>query len=191
MTRRPFAVLDRDGTIIVEQHYLSHPSGVQLLPGSAIGLRHMHRLGLGLVVITNQSAIGRGLIDHERLQEIHGTMLRLLEEEGVYLDGIYVCPHLPEENCSCRKPATKLLRVASRELGFEPRKSFVIGDKACDIELGKRVGATTFLVRSGYGEHSASEGGLGQDYTVDDLQEAATVIERILGQNFNDNGGET
>ena len=191
MTRRPFAVLDRDGTIIVEQHYLSDPSGVQLLPGSAIGLGHMHRLGLGLVVITNQSAIGRGLIDHKRLQEIHGTMLRLLEEEGVYLDGIYVCPHLPEKNCSCRKPGTKLLRVAGRELGFEPRRSFVIGDKACDIELGKRVRATTFLVRSGYGEHSASEGGLGQDYTVDDLQEAATVIERILGRNFNDHGGET
>jgi D-glycero-D-manno-heptose 1,7-bisphosphate phosphatase len=182
MNQRRFVVLDRDGTIIVERNYLTDPSEVELLPGSAEGLRHMRDLGLGLAVITNQSAVGRGFIDRVRLDQIHGRLRDLLRNEGVHLDGIYSCPHLPEDNCSCRKPAVGLLNLAANELSFEPKSTFVIGDKACDIELGKRVGATTFLVRTGYGEVSATQQDLGQDHVVEGLQEAATVIERILAE---------
>lgn len=181
MTRRRFVVLDRDGTIITERHYLSDPSEVELLPRAGIGLRHMRALGLGLVVITNQSAVGRRLIDWVRLGQIHEKMCDLLNEEGVHLDGLYACPHLPEDHCSCRKPAPGLLQVAARELRFEPQESFVIGDKACDIELGKQVGATTLLVRTGYGKLVSVNRELGEDYTVDDLHEAAWVIEGMLG----------
>ncbi len=183
MSQRRFVVLDRDGTIIIERHYLTDPSEVELLPGSADGLRHMRDLGLGLVVITNQSAVGRGFIDEGRLEQIHERMQHLLRNEGVYLDGIYSCPHLPEDNCSCRKPEIGLLSLAANELSFKPESTFVIGDKPCDIELGKRVGATTFLVRTGYGEEYATQQDLGQDYIVEGLQEAATLIERILAEN--------
>ena len=180
MMRPLFVVLDRDGTIIVERHYLRDPTEVELLPGAAIGLRHLRELGLGLAVITNQSAVGRGLIDRNRLERIHQRMRGLLKDEGVHLEGLYVCPHLAEERCSCRKPATGLLRLAALELGFEPRRTFVIGDKASDIEMGRRVDATTLLVRTGYGREYPADEGASPDYTVDDLQGAATIIEGIL-----------
>lgn len=180
MGERRFVVLDRDGTIIVERNYLIDPSQVELMPGSAAGLRHMRALGLGLVVITNQSAVGRGFINRMRLDEIHGRMCELLEEEGVHLDGLYFCPHLPEDDCFCRKPAVGLLNLAGKELGFMPKTAFVVGDKGCDVELGKRVGAITFLVRTGYGNQYAAQEGLGQDFTVHDLQEVAAIIGSIL-----------
>ena len=180
MTQRRFVVLDRDGTIIVEHNYLSDPSQVELLPGSAAGLKQMRDLGLGLIVITNQSAIGRGFIDRTRLDQIHERLGELLKREGIQLDRLYFCPHLPEDNCACRKPATGLLDLAANELGFEPRSCFVIGDKACDIELGRRVEATTILVRTGYGEQFEKDGDLQPNFTVSNLKEAAEVIKEIV-----------
>ncbi len=180
MAKRRFVVLDRDGTVIFDRHYLSDPSEVQLLPGSAAGLRSMRELGLGLVVITNQSAIGRGIINKAQLDLIHKRVDELLEREGVFLDGIYFCPHLPEEECDCRKPAPALLRSAAQELNFDPSQSFVIGDKVCDIELGRRVGATTILVRTGYGEQFEKGENTQPDFTVNDLKEAAEVMKEIV-----------
>lgn len=180
MTQRRFVLLDRDGTIIVERHYLSDPCQVELIPGVAHGLRQLSEMGLGLVVITNQSAIGRGLFSRERLHSIHRRLRELLEAEGVYLNGIYSCPHIPEDNCCCRKPQPGLVELAAQELGFDPQASFVIGDKACDIELGQQVGATTFLVRTGYGAQVAADGLVTPDYVVDNLQDAAQVIQSLL-----------
>lgn len=180
MTRRRFVLLDRDGTIIVERHYLSNPSGVELTPGAARGLRQLREMGLGLAVITNQSAIGRGFFDEARLELIHRRLCKLLAAEGVYLDGIYFCPHTPDDGCSCRKPKTGLVEMAAQELDFDPQDCFVVGDNACDIELGQRVGATTFLVRTGYGAQVTAEGAANPDYVVDDLRDVAQVIERLL-----------
>ena len=182
MTKGRFVILDRDGTIIVERNYLSDPAEVELLPGAANGLRRMRKLGLGLVVITNQSAIGRGLLDTARLSQIHERMCELLKEEGVFLNGVYFCPHLPEEACNCRKPGTALVELAGRELGFYARKSYVIGDKECDIAMGKRVGAATFLVLTGYGKDTLSNEIERPDFVVEDLDEAATIIERRLAE---------
>jgi D-glycero-D-manno-heptose 1,7-bisphosphate phosphatase len=180
MAQRRFAVLDRDGTIIVERGYLSDPEQVELIPGAANGLRQLSKMGLGLVVITNQSGISRGLFDQERLDLIHRLLHELLDAEGVYLDGIYFCPHLPEANCPCRKPEPGLLELAAKELDFDPQASFVIGDKACDIGLGRRVGATTFLVRTGCGAKPGLDPMVIPDYIVDDLWGAAQVIWRLL-----------
>ena len=180
MTRRRFAVLDRDGTIIVERHYLSDPRQVELIHGAASGLREMSEMGLGLVVITNQSAIDRGFFDEARLDLIHQRLRELLDVEGVRLDGIYVCPHTPEDDCPCRKPRPGLIELAAKQLGFDPQACFVIGDKACDIELGQWVGATTFLVRTGYGAQVAAETTVTADHLVDDLWEAAQVVQRLL-----------
>ena len=91
------------------------------------------------------------------MEEIHDRLRGLLAAEGVTIDGIYVCPHVPEDQCRCRKPLPTLLEQAARELGFEPRDCFAIGDKPSDIEMGRAVGATTVLVRTGYGaEHEAA-----------------------------------
>jgi histidinol-phosphate phosphatase family protein len=177
---RRFVVLDRDGTIIMERHYLSDPEDVELVPGGARGLRHLAELGLGLVVITNQSGIGRGYFDETCLGRVHQRMAALLEARGVRLDGIYFCPHAPEDDCQCRKPRRGLLELAAKEHGFEPRACFVVGDKACDIELGQQVGATTFLVSTGYGVRVAEDGKANPDYTVEGLAEAAQVIRGLL-----------
>lgn len=180
MGQRHFVVLDRDGTIIVERHYLSDPDEVKLEAGAGNGLRRLREMGLGLVVITNQSTIGSGLLDQARLDPIHQRLRKLLESEGIELEGIYYCPHLPETACLCRKPNAGLLELVTRELGFEPGESFVVGDKACDVELGRRVGATTFLVRTGYGARVAADGAASPDYVVDGLNEAARAIEGLL-----------
>jgi len=180
MKRRTFALLDRDGTIIVERNYLSDPVQVELLPGAASGLHRLRQLGLGLAVITNQSAIGRGYIDEPRLYKIHERFLGLLEEAAVFIDGIYFCPHLPEDNCECRKPGTGLINRAARELGFDLRDCYVIGDKECDIEMGRRVAATTLLVLTGYGKETIAKGISRPDFVARDLNEAAGIIERLI-----------
>ena len=180
VTQRRFVVLDRDGTIIVERQYLSDPRQVELIPGAASGLRRLNEMGLGLVVITNQSAVGRGFFDQLRLDLIHQRLRELLNAEGVHLDGVYICPHTPEDDCPCRKPRPGLLELAAKELDFDPRACFVIGDKACDVELGQRVGATTFLVRTGYGAQVAAETTVSADYVVDAVWDAAQVIKRLL-----------
>ena len=180
MTQQRFVVLDRDGTIIVERHYLSDPQHVELIPGATCGLRQMREMGLGLIVITNQSAIGRGFFNHSRLDFIHQRFRELLEKEGLSLDAIYYCPHTPEDDCSCRKPKPGLIELAANEMNFNPKSCFVIGDKECDIELGQRVGATTFLVRTGYSAQMAIDTTNIADYVVDDLCAAAEVIRSLI-----------
>jgi D-glycero-D-manno-heptose 1,7-bisphosphate phosphatase len=175
-----FVLLDRDGTIIKERHYLSDPQQVELLAGAASGLRQMQEMGLGAIVVTNQSGIGRGFFDEKRLWEIHQRMLELLTAESVFLEDIYFCPHTPADNCSCRKPLSGLVEQAAEKYGFNPQDSFVIGDKPCDIELGQRVGAIAFLVRTGYGAEVAANQAVAPDYVVDDLLEAARIIERLI-----------
>ena len=180
VTQRRFVLLDRDGTVIVERHYLSDPCQVELIPGAASALRHLRKTGLGLAIITNQSPIGRGLFSEECLDLIHHRLLELLEAEGVYVDGIYYCPHLPEENCRCRKPQPGLVELAAEELHFDPQASFLVGDNACDIELGRRVGATTLLVRTGYGAQAVAAGAVTPDYVGNDLLDATHVIRHLL-----------
>lgn len=182
MTRRAFALSDRDGTIIVERNYLSNPVQVELLPGAASGLYRLRKLGLGLAVITNQSAVGRGYIDEAGLDKIHERFLELLGKAGVSVDGIYFCPHLPEDNCECRKPKTGLIDRAARELGFDLQDCYVIGDKDCDIEMGRRVGATTLLVLTGYGKETIAKGISQPDFVANDLDEVAGIIERLGSQ---------
>lgn len=180
MTPRRFVLLDRDGTITVERNYLSDPDHVELLPQVGAGLRCMAQMGLGLIVVTNQSGIARGYFDEGRLAEIHGRMNELLNVERVRLDGIYFCPHAPEENCGCRKPKPGMIEQAAKEFGFDPRQSVVIGDKPCDIDLGHAVGAKTLLVRTGYGAEVEANGQSTAHEVVDDLVAAAGRIEQLL-----------
>ena len=168
-------LLDRDGTLIVEKNYLRDPSDVELIPGAPAALRQLRCLGLSIVLVSNQSGIARGFLDDQTLCQIHERLRVLLADADVALDAIYYCPHLPELGCACRKPEPGMVERAARDLGFDPRNAFVIGDKACDMELGSGVGATTLLVRTGYGQQTSSAG-VQADYVMQDLSEAAAVI---------------
>ena len=180
MSRRRFVLLDRDGTVIVERHYLSDPEQIELIPGATDALRRLSARGLGLVLVTNQSGIGRGFFDEARLAEIHQRLTALLRAEGVRLDGIYVCPHHPDQACACRKPRTELALRAAAELGFDAAACFVVGDTASDVQLGRALGATTLLVRTGHGAAALANGAPGADYVVADLAAAADRIEALL-----------
>jgi D-glycero-D-manno-heptose 1,7-bisphosphate phosphatase len=162
-------ILDRDGTIVVDRNYLSDPVGLELLPGAAEGLRSLREQGYRLVVITNQSGVGRGLFSLERLAAMNKRLEQMVHENGGLLERIYFCPHRPEDRCLCRKPRPKLLLDAASELGFTPQKAVVIGDKASDVEFGRNVGATTMLLGS-TGE---------ADYLVRDLAQAASILKTL------------
>jgi D-glycero-alpha-D-manno-heptose 1-phosphate guanylyltransferase len=173
---KPALVLDRDGTIIEEREYLADSAGVKLIPGAGAALRELKKMGFSLVLITNQSGIARGFFSEAVLQEIHARLEQLLAEAGVRLDGIYICPHRPEDDCRCRKPKLGLMQQAASDLGFTLEHSIVIGDKASDVEMGRNAGAITFLVRTGYGAGVAAAQGSLADFVVDDLGAAARVI---------------
>jgi len=173
-----FVVLDRDGVIIEDRDHLVEAELVELLPGAASAIRELRDSGFGIVVATNQSVIGRGLLDEVGLAKIHDRMNALLSREDAAVHGIYFCQHVAEDGCTCRKPATGLIEQAAAAHGFDPTSSFVIGDKTSDIEFGKRAGATTILVRTGYGRAVEAEGRHGADYVADDLPAAVAIIVR-------------
>jgi histidinol-phosphate phosphatase family protein len=175
---RPFVVLDRDGTLIVERHHLSEPEGVALLPGVVEGLRSLRSAGFRLVVATNQAGVGRGYFQEARVAEVHARLVELLAREGVLLDGIFYCPHHPDAGCDCRKPATGLVRQAAAALGAGAAAAAVIGDKRSDIDLARALGTPAVLVTTGYGAQELATGSAEPDYVVDSLAEAAAVLHR-------------
>ncbi len=178
MTARRFVLIDRDGTINVEKHYLSDPDQLELYPGVAAAIRRLNRLDLGVAVVTNQSGIARGFFDLDRLEQIHTRLFALLEADGAVIDGIYICPHGPDEDCICRKPLPGMVEQAVAEHHFDPTRSFMIGDKEVDIDLGRAVGAVTFLVRTGHGPSWVA--GTKADHVVDDLPAAVKIIEGLV-----------
>ena len=175
-TRR-YVLLDRDGTLNVEKNYLSDPAELELLPGVAKGLKLLQSHGFGLVVLSNQSGIGRGILTTSAVDAIHARLRELLHRKGVRLDGIYYCPHSPQQKCICRKPSPGMIYRASEDLKFDPQESFVVGDKASDIEMGQRVKAKTILVLTGYGKEAAP-GAVKPDLVAEDFAEAAAMIIR-------------
>ena len=138
--------VDRDGTLNVNIDYLSDPAGYRLYPGAAEGLRLLREKGFLIVVVTNQSGIGRGIFDEPTLHRIHDKMKADLAKGEAGIDALYFCPHTPEQKCACRKPGTAMFEKAIREHGIDPKRSFVIGDMRMDVEAGKRIGARTAIV---------------------------------------------
>jgi D-glycero-D-manno-heptose 1,7-bisphosphate phosphatase len=164
-------VLDRDGTIIIDHGYLSDPERVEFLPGAAEALQALVREGYRLVVVTNQSGVGRGMFSVERMHAVNDKFKAMCAAIGAPLAGVYSCPHGPEEGCNCRKPRRGLMDQAAAELQFDPAQCVVIGDKLSDVEFGRGVGATTFLIRD------PSDGSpVAADHGVSGLGEAAALI---------------
>ena len=178
--------LDRDGTLNVEKGFLASQDGLEIFPGSASALKRLRQAGYRLVVVTNQPVIARGEASEEDVAAIHRRLGWELGKEGAYLDAIYICPHHPDRGfagerpefkivCACRKPGTAMVEQACRDLGLDARTSWMIGDQTVDMELARRAGLRSILVRTGFG---GSDGrcNVTPDYVTDDLSAAADLI---------------
>ena len=159
--------VDRDGTVVVDKAYLSTVDGIELLPRAGEALARLAADGFALVLATNQSGIGRGLFSRSIVAAQHERLATLLAPFGVVFADVAVCPHVPCDACSCRKPADGLLRTTAARLAIDLRASFMVGDKRSDVEAGRRAGCTTVFVG---GSCAAS------DHSAPDLWQAAAWI---------------
>ncbi len=175
---KPCLFIDRDGTLIEERNYLSDPEQVALIPGAAEAVRRAREAGWLVVVLTNQSGVGRGYFTLEDVAGVNRRVEEMLAQEGAGLDGIFVCPHSPEEDCPCRKPRPGLVEAAARQLPADLRRSWMVGDKPADLELARNAGLRGALVLTGYGATASAEAHGTAEFVAADLGEA---VRRILG----------
>jgi D-glycero-D-manno-heptose 1,7-bisphosphate phosphatase len=182
---KPAVFLDRDGTIVEEVGYLHRSEQLAIFPWTVDAIRALNRAGLPVIVVTNQSAIARGILTEPALDEIHRELDRTLAAGGAAVEAYYYCPHHPEGHvgeyaivCGCRKPAAGMIERAARDLGVDPGRSYVVGDSWVDVGLARAVGARAILVRSGHGaEQEASRPPhLDADAVLDNLAAAASWI---------------
>ncbi|MBI5393798.1 MAG: HAD family hydrolase [Verrucomicrobia bacterium] len=173
--------IDRDGTLVEEIHYLHRPEDVIIVKGAAAALKKLRRAGFLIFIITNQAGIGRGYYTEADMQRVHRHLLGALGKDGAAVDGVYFCPHHPDDRCNCRKPSPKFLFDAAAQFKIQLADSFMIGDRIGDLEAGRRAGARSILVRTGYGEEEFKQAGdkLPADHVAKDL---STAINWILKQ---------
>lgn len=143
---------DRDGTLIHDANYPSDPGQVIPIPESIPALKSLQEKGFLLVVISNQSGIGRGLITKEEARAVHQRFLQIFQENGITIDAAYYCPHAPEEKCSCRKPSPKMLEDAAEDMGIDLSRSFMIGDKLSDVQACKQAGCLAIFYHNTHSE---------------------------------------
>lgn len=178
---RPVLFLDRDGVIIRDRHYLSDPDLVELIPGVPEAMIKAREAGFLLVGVSNQSGIGRGRFTEA---DFVAVMTRLDEMQAATqapFDGFFYCPHGPDQNCSCRKPLPGMLDECSQKCSWQAPGSWVIGDKMSDVQLGRRAGLGSALVRTGYGREQeekvrAAHGNDPDVFVADDLNSAVHEI---------------
>ncbi len=183
--------LDRDGTINYDPGYLGDPEKFVFLPGVIEALKQLHDSGYLIFVISNQSGIARGFIKEEDLRQIHDNMVAALTTQGVRLNGIYYCPHHPDEQCSCRKPLPKMVLDAAEIHNVDLAASYFIGDRTTDIETGRNAGCHTILVLTGAGAETQTQlsPDLKPDFIAKDLSEAASWIMEKNSSNSDRAGG--
>lgn len=147
----PFSALfvDRDGTVIENVGYPSDPAQVRLLPGAAEALRKVRGHGLPIVMVTNQSGIGRGRLDRAAFDSVQAEVVARLRAAGAGLDAVYVCPHAPDAGCGCRKPAPGLFDRAASEHGIDLGRALYVGDRLRDVVVGLERGGRAVVVESG------------------------------------------
>ncbi|MFL6514384.1 MAG: D-glycero-alpha-D-manno-heptose-1,7-bisphosphate 7-phosphatase [Chthoniobacterales bacterium] len=169
--KSPAVFLDRDGTLMHDVDYCGSPKDVHVFAGATEALRRLKMRGYKLVVITNQSGIGRGYFDEHQYRMVEREFNRQIGIDVI--DATYHCPHSPNENCKCRKPAPDLVVRAARDLQLDLRHSFFVGDKKTDIECGRNAGVKTILIRTGYGKQTPAAIA---DFVANNLQELADLI---------------
>jgi D-glycero-D-manno-heptose 1,7-bisphosphate phosphatase len=141
--------LDRDGTVIEECGYLADPDRVRVLPGAATALAALASQGWKLIIISNQSGVGRGLIPLDRMEAVQSRFLEVMEASGIPITASYLCPHTPEDNCQCRKPSPFFIQQAAAEHSIDLTVSWMIGDREGDILSGQNAGCSTIWLRNG------------------------------------------
>lgn len=167
----PAVFLDRDGTIIRDADYCSEPKQVAVFPGVRDALGRLKAAGYKLIIVTNQSGIGRGFFTLEQYRSVEAETLRQIGD-GL-IDATYFCPDAPGQGCDCRKPAPGLILKAAREHHIDLARSFLIGDKESDVECGRNAGVRTIRVRTGF-ERAVDRSRA--DWVAEDLPAAVSVI---------------
>jgi D-glycero-D-manno-heptose 1,7-bisphosphate phosphatase len=185
----PAVFLDRDGTLIEEAGYLDRLERLAFFPFTVDAVRLLNNAGLAVVIVSNQSGVGRGLVRPAFVAEAHDAIAARLAAGGARIDAFYHCPHHPQASiaeyrldCECRKPAAGMLRQAANDLNLDLARSFVVGDRLNDVAAARAVGARAILVRTGYGRlaENDSTDATGADGVVDNLAAAASWILRRL-----------
>lgn len=177
----PAVFLDRDGVLIENRaDYVREWSQVSVYPKTYSSLISIHNAGYKIVIVTNQSAVGRGLITLQTAHELNQRLVELIQENGGYVDGVYLCPHQPGDGCDCRKPKPGMLLQAANELNIDFSRSWMIGDAWSDILAGRSVGLHgTILVRTGRGHEQFLQPqpeNLNSFFVARDLADAAHII---------------
>jgi D-glycero-D-manno-heptose 1,7-bisphosphate phosphatase len=175
---------DRDGTLIEDPGYLNHPDQVKLLDGTAEALKELKLLGYKTVVVSNQSAVARGIVSEEMLQRIHERLKEVLAQKGASLDGIYYCPYYPEgvipqycKDSDWRKPKPGMLLAAAEDMDIDLTASWMVGDQPSDVGAGRNAGCRTILIRS---EPASYEPEAPRpDYVAVNLREAVNMIKEF------------
>jgi D-glycero-D-manno-heptose 1,7-bisphosphate phosphatase len=181
MTRAIF--LDRDGTINEDTGYVSRPEDLIIYPWAAEAIRLINQAGLKTIIITNQAGIARGFYSEQTLDDIHNRLTSELARQQARIDAIYYCPHHPDVGdnhyrmaCQCRKPSPGLLHKAAKEHRVDLEKSWIVGDKASDINLAPRVSAQSSLVLTGYGRETVANRHL---YPCEPVIVAENLLEAV------------
>jgi len=143
--------MDRDGVLSEEAGYMYHAGLFRPYPFAGEAIKRINDSGIKAVLATNQSGVGRGYFTEDSVHEVHDILQHELLRWKAYLDAIYICPHVPEDNCHCRKPRPGMLLRASRELEIDLGRSFMIGDKYSDVQAALAAGTRAVLVCTGYG----------------------------------------
>lgn len=146
--------LDRDGVIVHEVDYLVDPKQLKLLPGSAKAIARLRKAGFAAIVVSNQSAVARGMLSLKGLARITRVLRKALAAKGAKLDAVYYCPHHPEAgrrvHCACRKPGLASLKKAARRFRLNLKSCYFVGDTTTDMLTARRAGMPSLLVKTGY-----------------------------------------
>lgn len=172
---KPAVFLDRDGTIIEDLHYPREADKVRLCSNAIAGMKRLQEKGFLLFVVSNQSGVGRGIIKDHEFKAVHDRTCELLKAEGVEIAEFEYCFHKPSDECRCRKPEIGLIPKMWNGTPLDWTKSYTVGDKLCDLELGENIGASPFLVLTGKGKASFEE--LKAEGKIDRYQVVADLLE--------------
>ncbi len=177
---KPAIFLDRDGVINrdIKGKYIIKPSQLKIYKTAIDGLKRIKKNHFYVIIITNQSAIGRGYITEKEFFKINNKMLRILKQSGIKIDAVYYCPHKPEDNCNCRKPKPGLIQDAVKDYPVNMRKSFFVGDKKTDMELAKKMKLKAIFVLTGQGRSQLKKYGkkIKYDFLIKNLKELTKII---------------
>ncbi len=177
--------LDRDGTLIEDVGYLNRLEQIRLFPWSIDAVRLLNRAGFRAIVVTNQAGVARGYFPETFVHDAHRELGARFADGGAMIERFYYCPHHPDGSveayraeCGCRKPKAGMIRQAQRDLGIDPTRSFVVGDRWIDVAMGRETGARAVLVRTGFGgaEEPHPLEGVTADFVADTLMDATAWI---------------